>query len=60
MTEKFPIQLKQYIDEEGLHAPSENPCPTCKGIMTVGEEQAGGVCTDCYFKYSDHDSSTGE
>jgi len=39
---------------------SNTPCPTCNGKMTVGEENAGGVCTDCYFKYSDHDSSTGE
>lgn len=49
----------QKIDPK-LDEISKTPCPTCKGKMTVGEEQAGGVCMDCYFKYSDHDSSTGE
>lgn len=39
---------------------SSTPCPTCNGPMTIGEEECGGVCTECYFKYSDHDSSTGE
>jgi hypothetical protein len=47
-------------DERLLEEISKTPCPTCKDKMTVGEENAGGVCTDCYFKYSDHDSSTGE
>lgn len=46
--------------DEDEEKQSTNPCPTCGGILLVGEENSGGVCADCYFKYSDHDSSTGE
>lgn len=30
--------------------PSDIPCSICKGIMTKGDEECAGVCSDCYFK----------
>lgn len=33
-----------------LETPSEHPCPICGKAMSVGEYEAAGVCTDCYFK----------
>lgn len=35
-----------YPDESLL---SPNNCPFCYGPMTIGEEQAGGICSECYF-----------
>jgi hypothetical protein len=46
--------------DEADEIQSVNPCPSCGGIILIGEKNADGVCIDCYYKYSDHDSSTGE
>ena len=24
-------------------------CPNCEGPITVGEHEAAGICSDCYF-----------
>ena len=58
----FFTKLEKHLQNESVldSLPSSNPCSSCGGIMTVGEAEAGGVCSACYYKYSDHDSSTGE
>ena len=48
---EFELQRQEpdYDDE----APSPVPCYACKGPMVMGEEKAGGLCTNCYFKFVD-------
>ena len=57
---KIDMHIFDFDDDSEWDKISAIPCPSCQGKMTIGEEQVGGVCTDCYYKYSDHDSSTGE
>jgi hypothetical protein len=35
--------------------PSPNPCPSCTGVMTIGDEKAGDVCSACWMKVADED-----
>jgi len=37
-----------------LEAPAEQPCSGCGGPMNVGEEEAVGICSDCYWKAINH------
>ncbi len=39
-------QVRQNIE-------SQKPCSVCKEKMTVGEEEAGEMCSKCYFKIHD-------
>ena len=43
-------------EEEDDKTMSTSPCPYCLGVMSVGEEKAGGVCTTCYFQEVNHDA----
>lgn len=36
-------------EQARLDTPSEYPCPICGKEMTMGEYEAAGICTDCYF-----------
>ncbi len=54
---EFELQRQEpdYDDE----APSPVPCYACKGPMVMGEEKAGGLCTNCYFKFVDETENLG-
>lgn len=54
---QFELQSSRFVDADNI---SSNLCPDCKGPLTLGEEAAAGICTDCYFKHPHDDSSTGE
>lgn len=42
--------VTQSVDElEALSMSASHCCPNCDGELTIGEHQACGICTDCYF-----------
>ena len=48
----LPIMSMLTFDQDecdSLSISASHNCPNCDGDITIGEHQATGVCTDCYF-----------
>lgn len=51
-TVSLPIMSMLSLDQDEMDSLStlaSHSCPNCDGDITLGEHQAAGVCTDCYF-----------
>ena len=48
------MQVYEHTVEPGeykrLTTVSTKCCPGCGGSIYIGEEEAAGMCTDCYFR----------
>lgn len=48
------LELKQFNlsddERDRLSLPSDNLCSNCSGLMSVGEDEAMGICSQCYYE----------
>jgi hypothetical protein len=49
MTELSPRPLLSASEELRLAQPASHSCPSCGGPLTVGEDEAAGFCSACYW-----------
>lgn len=49
------IECCEVTEKERLRllAPSEDNCPCCGEVLSIGEAEAGGICAQCYFVIGD-------
>ena len=43
------LMIQKAHNQKMLDTVSDTACPACGKLMTIGEMQAAGICTDCYF-----------